>query len=162
MKYLGWIDTGIEKFSNFILVISVLVMLLVSVMTIVLRWFETSFMWGEPLIRHLVFLCTFLGGVVATGRGTHIGIDILGRYLENRGSVYRKKSLHILVSLSSLLVLIWLVVSSLHFVNVELQYGRAIFWGIHSGYLVAIIPFGFFLIGYRFFYKFICAVFNQV
>ena len=34
--------------------------------------------------------------------------------------------------------------------KVELEFGRDVFWGIHSGFLVGIIPFGFLLISLRF------------
>ena len=58
-------------------------MLFFSVLTILLRWFGQSLEFVEPFVRHLVFLSTFLGGVLATGRGTHIGIDIIGKLLES-------------------------------------------------------------------------------
>ena len=59
-------------------------MMILSITGIVLRWFNIAFLWIDPLVRHLVFICTFLGGAIATGRGTHIGIDIIGRLLESR------------------------------------------------------------------------------
>ena len=155
MKILGMIDKGIDKGSGHLLVVCVFSMLSLSVLGIVLRWFSITFLWFEPLIRHLVFLSTFLGGVLATGRGTHIGIDIISKYLESSGRTQMIRGIKIIISLASFLTLIWLTKASIGFVKVELQYGKNVFLGIHSGFLVAIIPFGFSLISFRFFYKFI-------
>ncbi|WP_372652398.1 TRAP transporter small permease [Halobacteriovorax sp.] len=155
MKFFRVIDQIIEKLSTWTLLVSVLGMLTLSVLAIVLRWFNFTLHWIEPFVRHLVFLSTFLGGVLATGRGTHIGIDILGKYLESIHSDLLYNWIRRVISLASFLTLTWLIYASYNFLLVELKYGKPVFWGIESGYLVAIIPFGFALIAYRFFYLFI-------
>ena len=156
---LNKIDKFIESFTKFALVLTVMGMLLLSVTSIVLRWFDSSYSWMEPLIRHLVFLSAFLGGVLATGRGTHIGIDILGRYLESSPKVIYSKYLKSFTAFVSCFVLCWSVYASWGFVQIEWEFGRIHFLGIHSGVLVGIIPFGFTLIAIRFFVlgmKFLC------
>ena len=155
MKLLKFIDQFIDKISTWTLLVSVLLMLTLSVLAIVLRWFNLTLHWIEPFVRHLVFLSTFLGGVLATGRGTHIGIDILGKYLESINSELLYIWVRRITSLASFLTLGWLVYASYNFLLVELKYGKPVFWGIESGYLVAIIPVGFGLIAYRFFYLFV-------
>lgn len=149
------IDEGIEKLSSYALIFSVMAMLLISVFSIVLRWFSISIHWTEPFVRHLVFLSTFLGGVLATGRGTHIGIDIIGKYLETKKLDHVAKWLGRVIAIASFLTLIWLTKSSMDFMTIELKYGKPVFWGISSGFLVGIIPFGFSIIAYRFFYLFL-------
>ncbi|WP_127718159.1 TRAP transporter small permease [Halobacteriovorax sp. HLS] len=155
MKVLGTLDQFLEKFARYGLVFSVLTMLILSVLTIVLRWFDTTIHWVEPFVRHLVFLSTFLGGVLATGRGEHIGIDIVSKWLEARHLDKAQAIIKRIISLASCLTLLWMIKASYDFFLVELKYGKEVFWGIKSGYLVAIIPFGFSLIAYRFFYSFI-------
>jgi len=155
MKVLRALDQLIEKLSTWTLLVCVLSMLSFSVMAIVLRWFNITLHWIEPLVRHLVFLSTFLGGVLATGRGTHIGIDILGKYLESIHSEHLYHWIRRVISLASFLTLAWLIYASYNFLLVELKYGKPVFWGIESGYLVGIIPFGFALLAYRFFYLFV-------
>ena len=93
--------------------------------------------------------------MLATGRGTHIGIDILGKAFENRG--YKKAQMIVgrIISLTAVLTLVWLTKSSIDFVIIEFEFGKPASFGIHTGFLVAIIPFGFSLIGYRFFYRFL-------
>ena len=112
--------------------------------------------WVEPLVRHLVFLSAFLGGALATGKRSHIGIDVLHRWLENKKDSNAKL---ILISTTSVSIgtLIWLVYAGIEFMKVELQYGRDVFWGVHSGFLVGIIPFGFGLICLRFIVILICS-----
>lgn len=156
MKPFELLDKWVEKFSSGLLIVSVFGMLILSVLTIVLRWFNISFLWFEPFVRHLVFLSAFLGGVLATGRKTHIGIDILGKYLESKKSKVMHEWVGRVISLASFITLIWLVKeSAIGFVEMEAEYGKPHFLGIHSKYLVSIIPFGCSLIAYRFFYLFI-------
>lgn len=149
------VDKAIEKGSSFLLVICVALMLSLSVAAIVMRWFDTSFLWIEPFVRHLVFLSTFLGGVIATGRGTHIAIDIINKKIDMSGPDWAKRFSNRILNLASGLALFWLVRASWQFMNIELEYGHEVFWGIHSGFLVGIIPFGLSLIGYRFMYRFL-------
>ena len=99
MNIIRKVDSIFEKGVTFILVISLLAILCFSVMNIILRQFGVSFMWLEPFVRHLVFLATFLGGVLATGKGNHIGIDILKRFLEEKGKVQLMKFLEFGISL---------------------------------------------------------------
>ncbi len=150
MKFLKVIDDSIEKATLWVLVVSVLGMLSVTVLSIVLRWFNITFHWMEPFVRHLVFLSTFLGGVLATGRGTHIGIDILGKYLEQADNEKLLKSINFIINFVTFFVCIWLVKASYEFFKVEMQYGKPVFWGISSGYLVGITPLGFGIIAFRF------------
>ncbi len=149
------IDELIEKLSSWGLVFCVFGMLSISVLSIVLRWFSTSIHWSEPFVRHMVFMSTFLGGVLATGRGTHIGIDIIGKWLESKGKSDVSIWIQRVIALASFCTLVWLIVASKNFMVVELKYGKPVFWGIPSGYLVGIIPFGFGLIAYRFFWLFL-------
>lgn len=152
MKIFYWIDYSIEKVVSAALVIAVLAILFLSCSSIVLRWFQFSQMWIDPLVRHLVFYSTFLGGVLATGRGSHIGIDLIGKYLERNNLKFYSKIITIIISFVSTFALVWLVIAAIDFSKIELEYGRAVFWGIKSGQLVSFIPIGFGMIGYRFFY----------
>lgn len=155
MAVFRFVDQAIEKGAAALLVLCVALMLGFSVFAIVLRWFETSLLWLEPFVRHLVFLSTFLGGVIATGRGTHIAIDVLAKKIEHSNIGWLKNFNVRLLNLASCLGLVWLVSASWDFTVIELEYGREVFWNIHSGYLVGLIPFGLSLISYRFFFRFL-------
>lgn len=155
MKFLSTLDKLVEKISSYALIISVLLMLVMSILIIVLRWFGESFLWIDPFVRHLVFLSAFLGGVIATGRKSHIGIDIVGRYLESKKKHRLCLYIERLVSLACCLTSGWMVLASYDFFKIEAEFGKVAFLGIHSKFLVGIIPLGFSLIAYRFFYQFI-------
>jgi TRAP-type C4-dicarboxylate transport system permease small subunit len=85
MKFIKSIDLVVEKLSSYLLVASILSILFFSSLSIILRWFHLNLSWIDPFIRHLVFLGTFLGGVIATGKGNHIGIDLISKFFELKG-----------------------------------------------------------------------------
>lgn len=151
IKTINFIDRCLNKATSHTLVFTILIMLLFSVVSILLRFFNISFLWIEPFVRHLVFLSIFLGGIIATGKGTHIGIDIIGKFLEGKGLFKIKRIITLITNIISFVTLFWLAYASISFVKVELEFGKIIFFGIHSGVLVMIIPIGFSLIAFRFF-----------
>lgn len=151
MKLLTGIDRWVEKISSGVLALALLATLGMCVLNILLRWLNYPVNWFEPFARHLIFLCAFLGGVLATGRKSHIAIDIAGKYLESKN--FHKAQVHIerLIYLVSLGTLIWLAWAGMGYVAVEAEFGKAHFLGIHSKYLAGIIPVGVSLIAWRFF-----------
>lgn len=131
------------------LVVVVLTILSFSVFSIILRWFNLSFSWIDPLVRHLVFILAFLGAAMASGKSRHIAIEILPKFLENSG---RKRALFILnkfIALCTIVGATWLFASGVQFYNVEKEFGRLSSLGLHTSVLVGIIPAGFALIFWR-------------
>lgn len=155
IRALKFIDDIIEKLTLFLLTLSILLMLGFSLATIVLRFFDLNFPWFESFVRHLVLLSAFLGGVIATGKGTHIGIDVIGHYLESKNLVKPKIYLLRVIQLASIVTVCWLTKASFDFMKVEMEFGTPEFFGLTSGHLVAIIPIGFSLIALRFLIKFL-------
>ncbi len=149
------IDQGLEKLTTWLLVVSVLSILFLSSLNIVLRWMHMNITWVDPFVRHMVFLGAFLGGVIATGRGTHIGIDLIGKFVESKGWHSLRAAINQFIMLVSVAVLLWMIKSGIDFTKVELEFGKEEFWGIKSGHLVALIPIGLGLIAFRFFILFI-------
>ncbi len=155
MGVLKKIDWAIEKFASIFLVASILLILFCSSGSIVLRWFHINLSWIDPFVRHLVLLGTFLGGVIATGRGNHIGIDLVGKILEVKGYERAKVIVNRIILITSAMVLVWMIKSGIDFTKVELEFSKIEFWGIKSGHLVAMIPIGLGLIALRFFSLFL-------
>lgn len=149
------LDWAIEKFASSILVASILAILFCSSLSIILRWFQINLSWIDPFVRHLVLLGTFVGGVIATGRGNHIGIDLISKFLEVKGYEHAKVLVNRIILLSSGLVLIWLIKAGIEFTKVEMEFSKVEFWGIQSGHLVLMIPIGLGLISLRFLTLFI-------
>lgn len=144
------VDKGIERFATILLVLSVLSMLTLSSFSIVIRWFQYNITWIDPFLRHLVFFSTFLGGILATGQGTHIGIDILGKFVESRGLHKLKKLITQVIYIACIAVLGWLIKAGIDFTHVEMEFSKVEFWGLGSGYLVMLVPIGFTLLALRF------------
>lgn len=139
-------DNFVESFAKWGVIICLFSMLFLSLASIVLRWFGISFHWIDPAARHFVLLAAFFGGTLATGNGQNIRIDLLSKVLENKKLNAYKKFFDQIVTLFTLVVVLVLIKATWDFVKVEIEFGKTIFWGIHSGLLVAIIPFGFLLI----------------
>lgn len=151
MKFFDFLDKLLDRICLGLLSISLFVMILLTVLNIILRLKSITFFWIDPLNRHLVFLSAFLGGVLATGRGTHISIDMVSKVLESRGWHKVEIFLKRLIAFVSLVGVLWLVSASFDFFQMEKEFGKESFWGIHSSTFVFIIPLGFSLIGFRFF-----------
>ncbi|MBC74490.1 MAG: hypothetical protein CME64_00585 [Halobacteriovoraceae bacterium] len=144
------LDLALEKIAFSILSICLFGMLFLTLFNIVARWFGESFLWVDPLVRHMVFLSDFMGGVMATGKGNHIKLDIVSRALESLNKKNAKKAVDAIGSIAAIVACYFLFMAGKDFAVVELEYGREAFLGIHSGWLVSIIPFGFAFIALRF------------
>lgn len=149
-SFIKKIDTGIDKLAAWLLVFAVMSMLLLSSLSIVARWFQYNITWIDPFVRHLVFVSAFLGGVGATGKGAHIGIDIVGKIVESKGYSHLKETINKVVLFSSICVLSWLIKAGITFTQIEMEYSKTEFWGIESGYLVMLLPVGLIFLLLRF------------
>lgn len=159
-KVFKTIDWLVEKLAVVGLVIAVISMLLLTLMVIFMRWLDTTYMWVDPLVRHLVFLCAFLGGVLAVGNKEHIGIDLIGKFLEQKNCHKIKNTLEKIIYLACSLTCVWVIFGAIRFVQDAYEFeSQDVFLGISTGALVTIIPLGFALMSYRFFFQFIHSLF---
>jgi TRAP-type C4-dicarboxylate transport system permease small subunit len=140
-------DHLLDQSSKWGIVFCVFVMLILTIMNIVLRWFEVSIHWVEPTVRHLVFIAAFLGGSLATGARHHIKIDVVSRLLEKKKNV--QKYIDQIVTIGTLIATVLLTNASIDLAKMEFEFGKEVFLNIHSGYLISIIPFGMGLISIR-------------
>lgn len=152
------LDDILHTFSKWGVTLCVFLMLSLTLLNISLRWFEVSFLWIEPLVRHLVFIAAFLGGSLATGEKHHIKIDVLSRLLEKFEKKRLIELLDIVITLVTFVAAVTLLNASIDLSQVEFEYGKEEFLNIHSGYLVSIIPAGMALISMRLLMRFILLV----
>lgn len=150
MRVIRIFDDILEKISRWGLISCLLTILTLAVMAIVCRWGGKSFMWLEPLVRHLVFLSAFLGGSLATSKNVHIKVDLLTKLVEMSSSTFIHWLHRNIITLFCCLTTLALLKSSYDFYLSEKEFGAPAFLHIHSSYLVAIIPFGVGLIFLRF------------
>ena len=149
------LDDSLHSLSKWGVVLCVAFMLLLTLTNIILRWFQFSVHWLDPLVRHLVFLAAFFGGSLATGSRHHIKIDILPRFIEKSGNRNYQIWLDRFVTSVTLISTVLLGKAAIDLVLVEAQYGKTVFWGIHSSYLIGIIPVGMILISLRLAFRFL-------
>lgn len=158
MKLIQKFDDILEKISRWGLISCLLGILGLAVMAIFLRWSGKSFMWLEPLVRHMVFLSAFLGGSLATSKDVHIKVDLLTKLLERTDSVIVHWLHKNMISLFCLITVSALYKSAYDFYLSEKEFGSPSILGLHSSVYVAIIPFGVGLIGLRFFNQLILGI----
>lgn len=144
-------DQVLDSIAKWGVLICIGLMLVLSLVNISLRWFENSVLWIEPLVRHLVFLAAFFGGAIATGEGQHIKIDLLSKLLDKTNNKVAQFIVERIVLVACLVATLVLTKAGYDLVLVEKEYGHEVFLGIHSAYLIAIIPFGMGFISLRFF-----------
>lgn len=160
LKFIRAIDEVLERISRWGLVASLFLILGLAVLAIILRWLGQSWMWLEPLTRHLVFLSAFFGGSLATSKNVHIKVDLLTKLVERSHSRVVKWFHHNLINLFCFFTCIALVKSGWDFYLVEKEFGAPSFLHIHSSTLVGIIFVGMGLITLRFFNQLVMGIIN--
>jgi TRAP-type C4-dicarboxylate transport system permease small subunit len=118
-------------------------------------------MWIDPLVRHFVFFSAFLGGALAISKNTHIKIDIASKLIEHLKNEKLDKALQVLLALVGVSAVMWMAHASYKFALMELEFGKEAFLGISSGQLVLLIPIGFVLMAYRYFFIIFSTVFSK-
>ncbi len=141
----------IDKIVTNILFVMVFAMIIFSLYAIVTRLFSITTLWIDPLLRHLVFLSAFLGGVLAVGSDKHIKIDVLSKFIEYRYKTNHKlQAAYQFITLAITLGIVYfLAKAGYEFYLTEKEYGQESFLGLHSSLMTFIIPLGFGLIVLR-------------
>jgi TRAP-type C4-dicarboxylate transport system permease small subunit len=144
---------SLDRFTTYTLIFLLSIILLSSLGGMLLRLFNLNLIWLDPLVRHLVLVCLFLGGSLALGSWQHIQIDLLKNFLRKRPSLSRVlETIILILVVIGLILLTW---SGLNFFLMERKFGQPDFLSIHSSWLVFIIPFGFCYMSLRALLKFI-------
>lgn len=152
-KVVFFLDDFLEKMAKILGVLSLLGMLFLTLFVIVMRMLGHTYLWIDPLVRHLVFFSAFFGGILATGKGGHVSIDLVGKPLEKAERFRELKWINTVLWLVCGVVLVIVSQTSWQFVRDTLQYEGEAFLGVKRGYLVAMIPIGFSIMAYRFWVK---------
>lgn len=142
------ITRAFDQSARAVLLASLVGMLGLSLLGIVLRWTGSSLMWVDPVVRHLVIVAAFGGGILAVGKKSHIRIDVLAKPMELAPPALRILVERIL-ALATALVTVGLAWSAWLFYLSEKEYGSAGLLGLHSSSLVIIFPIGWGLLALR-------------
>ena len=110
---------------------------------------SVTFLWTDPLVRHLVLWCGFVGAMIATRQGKHIRIDALLRLL----SPPLLDLIQASTSFFSALVCFILTWVSLGFLGDEMALNTRTFLQIPTWKLQLIFPLTFGVMGFRFLFQ---------
>ena len=103
MKVLKFID---EQFEKWFLIVSLIVMVLVTFMQIVLRWFNAATVWAVEFSRYVMLYQVWVGASYAVHEDAHIRITALIGKLSGG----RRRGMDLVVLTLWLLFALWLTV----------------------------------------------------
>lgn len=110
MRVLKFIDDQAEKW---LLIASLIVMVLVTFMQVVLRWFGHATVWAEELSRYIMLYQVWIGASYAVHEDAHIRITaLIGKMTGNK-----KQVSEVVVLALWLVFAIWLTVEGVLLVN---------------------------------------------
>jgi TRAP-type C4-dicarboxylate transport system permease small subunit len=137
----------LHRLEEGVLVMLVGALLVLAFSQILLRNFlGITWLWGDPLVRHLVLWASFLGALIATREDRHIRIDAVLRLLPPRPRLVAT-ALGDAVAAAICLILAPLAA---RFVIDEHDYGGDAFLGLPRWTLQLVFPFVFAGMGLRF------------
>ena len=111
--------------------------------------FSITFVWSDPLVRHLVLWCGLFGAMIATRQDKHIRIDALFRLL----SPPWRDWVHASTSFLSALVCLLLTWISVRFIGDEMAGGTTAFLNLQTWQLQLIFPLSFGIMALRFLFQ---------
>jgi C4-dicarboxylate transporter DctQ subunit len=117
--------------------------------------FDSGFVVGDSMVKHLVLWVTFLGAGLASKKRGHIRIDVADKLFTGRAKTF----IEAVVTLFSSSICAILSHASYNFVMMEYESNQTFgMTDIPVWLLESIIPVGFAIIALRFFINFITAV----
>jgi len=154
MKLIKAVSSALSWIESSLIVLLLLLMTLLAFLQVVLRnVFSTSFLWGDPFLRHLVLWIGFLGASIATRQEKHINLDIVTRLLPPRATSFIRTCTNLFAAIVTAL----LARAGFVFLTSEIESGEALFTigqtDVPAWWLQLIIPVGFGLMAFRFFIR---------
>jgi TRAP-type C4-dicarboxylate transport system permease small subunit len=107
---------------------------------------DTSFLWIDPLLRHLVLWVGLLGATLASRVGRHINVDALGRLLHGTPLRLARTATNLLAAVVCLL----LAHACFKLVRDEIEFARAAFLSIQIWKLQLVMPVATLIMSSRF------------
>ena len=147
MSFLKKFDSLLNKFEGALLVLLLAAMVVMAFLQVILRnGFNSTILWVDILLRHLVLWTGFLGAALATSSARHINIDAFTRFLTPR----LRSVVSIITNLFAVGVCWLLLQASVTYVNNEMIAGSTIYADIPAWYSALISPIGFGLLIFHF------------
>ena len=120
---------------------------LASTQILMRNFFDSGFVWIDPLLRVLVLWLCLLGATVATRDDKHIRIDLLDKFFKPN-THYLIQAIVGQISAWTCLVIGWY---GMGWIRLDFEDGMTAFAGIPAWMLEIVVPLSFALIGLRYF-----------
>ena len=148
----SWVKR-LHRVEDALLAILLSVMIVLAATQILLRnFFDSGFVWADPLLRVLVLWLGLIGATVATRDNKHIRIDLVSRLFE--------RNLHRLIQSVIGQISAWtcllIAAYGMSWIRLDYEDGLTAFLGIPAWMLEIIVPLSFALIGLRYLVMSIC------
>ena len=141
-----WVDR-LHRVEDGLLVMLLSSMILLAGTQIFLRnFFDSGFVWIDPLLRILVLWLGLIGATVASRHNKHIRIDLLTRYFK-RNTNRLVQALVGQISAWACLVVAWY---GFDWIRLDYEDGTTSFAGLPAWVVEIIVPLAFALIGLRY------------
>ncbi|MBI3003788.1 MAG: TRAP transporter small permease [Ignavibacteriales bacterium] len=143
MSFLRKFDAFLNKAEGVLLVLFLSAMILMAFLQVVLRnGFNSTIIWVDILLRHLVLWIGFLGAALATSNDRHISIDAFTRFIRPKARLL----VGVFTHLFAVVTCYFLFRASVVFVQNELSVNATLYHDIPAWYSEIIIPSGFALL----------------
>jgi TRAP-type C4-dicarboxylate transport system permease small subunit len=143
MKFLRNLNRALVRVETVLLVVFLGVMVVLAFAQVVMRnLFQTGFLWGDPLVRHLVLWVGFMGAAIAASQEGHISIDAINKFLPIRAR-------HIVKTITNLFAAVtcyFLASAAWVFIQDERAAGGELVLSIPTWIGLSIIPVGYVLL----------------
>jgi C4-dicarboxylate transporter DctQ subunit len=150
MTFVRSLDRLLIKIESAFLVLFLGTMIVLAFTQVVLRnLFDTGFLWGDTLVRHLVLWAGFTGAAIATSEERHISIDALTKFISPRV----KSVVQILTNLFAVIVCCLLAQAALTFLSAEKEAGGSLILSVPSWIGLIVIAPGYSLMALHFVLK---------
>ena len=150
MKLLRRVDRAIATAETALLVFLLSIMILLDFTQVILRnFFSSGIIWADTFLRQMVLWVAFFGASLAVQERKHINIDVLTRFMPERG----KRVSRLATDFFAALVCFAFFKASITFVTSEMVQRTTIFLDIPTWYLQLIIPVGYGMLCFRFLVK---------
>lgn len=141
-----WINR-FHRAEDALLVVLLSAMIVLAAAQILMRnFFDSGFVWIDPLLRVMVLWLGLIGATVATRDNKHIRIDLTSK-LFRRNTHRLVQALVGQISAWTCLVIAWY---GMRWIRLDYEDGVASFAGIPAWMLEIIVPLSFGLIGLRY------------
>jgi len=138
---------SVHAFEGTLLALILAAMIALSFLQVLLRnFFDTSLLWIDPLLRHLVLWVGLLGAALASRSGRHINVDALSRLLSDAGLRIARAGTNLLAAVVTLL----LALACFRLVRDEVDFARDAFLGLPVWSVQIVMPLALLMMSSRF------------